>query len=33
VASQRPDQYGELMDTAVREVVYDACKFNTDFYI
>jgi enamine deaminase RidA (YjgF/YER057c/UK114 family) len=32
VASQRPDQYGELMDTAVREVVYDACKFDTDFY-
>lgn len=33
VADQNPDQYGELMDTAVREVIYDRCKFTTDFYV
>jgi hypothetical protein len=33
VAQAKYDQYGELMDTAVREVVYDRCKFTTDFYI
>lgn len=33
IASQNPDQYGELMDTAVREVIYDRCKFTTDFYV
>ena len=33
IADQKPDQYGELMDTAVREVIYDRCKFTTDFYI
>ena len=25
--------YGEVMDTAVREMVYDALGFNSDFYI
>jgi hypothetical protein len=33
VADQKQDQYGELMDTAVREEVYDRCKFTTDFYV
>ncbi len=33
VANQKQDQYGELMDTAVREVIYDRCKFTTDFYV
>jgi hypothetical protein len=33
VADQNPDQYGELMDTEVREVIYDRCKFTTDFYV
>ena len=33
IADQNPDQYGELMDTAVREVIYDRCKFTTDFYV
>ena len=33
VADQKQEQYGELMDTAVREVLYDRCKFTTDFYI
>lgn len=25
--------YGEAMDTVVREAVYDACGFKSDFYI
>ena len=25
--------YGEATDTAVREAVYDACGFETDFYV
>lgn len=25
--------YGEATDTAVREAVYDACKFETNFYV
>jgi hypothetical protein len=33
IAEQNPEQYGELMDTAVREVIYDRCKFTTDFYV
>ena len=24
---------GEAMDTVVREMVYDACNFTTDFYV
>lgn len=32
IADQKQEQYGELMDTAVREVIYDRCKFTTDFY-
>ncbi len=33
IAEQKQEQYGELMDTAVREVIYDRCKFTTDFYV
>ena len=33
VADQKSEEYGELMDTAVREVIYDRCKFTTDFYV
>jgi hypothetical protein len=33
VADQKPDLCGELMDTAVREVVYDRCGFTTEFYV
>ena len=33
IADQKSDEYGELMDTAVREVIYDRCKFATDFYV
>ena len=25
--------YGEATDTAVREAVYDACQFDTNFYV
>lgn len=32
VADANPELFGELMDTAVREVMYDRCKFTTDFY-
>jgi hypothetical protein len=33
IADSKSEQYGELMDTAVREVIYDRCKFTTDFYV
>lgn len=33
VADQKSDMCGELMDTAVREVVYDALDYDTDFYV
>jgi hypothetical protein len=33
LADSNPDQYGEVMDTAVREMVYDALGFDSDFYI
>lgn len=26
-------EFSEATDTAVREMVYDACKFETEFYI
>ena len=32
VADQNPDLCGELMDTAVREVIYHRCRFTTTFY-
>lgn len=33
IAEMKSEEYGELMDTAVREVIYDRCKFTTDFYV
>jgi hypothetical protein len=33
LADSDPDQYGEVMDTMVREIVYDACSFKSDFYV
>jgi enamine deaminase RidA (YjgF/YER057c/UK114 family) len=33
IADQNPDQYGELMDTAVREIIYDRREYTTDFYV
>lgn len=32
VATAYPDKFGEIMDTAVREMMYDRCKFTTNFY-
>lgn len=31
ISVQKPE-YGELMDTAVREVIYSRCNFTTSFY-
>ena len=33
LADSNPDLYGEAMDTVVREMVYDALRFTSDFYI
>ena len=33
LAKSDPTKYGEAMDTAVRELVYDACQFTSDFYV
>lgn len=33
LAASDPAKYGEAMDTVVREMVYDACKLTTDFYV
>lgn len=32
VLAQNP-KFAEATDTAVREAVYDACKFETEFYV
>ena len=32
IGDQKRDQYGEINDTAVREVIYDRCEFTTSFY-
>jgi hypothetical protein len=33
LAESDPTKYGEATDTMVREMVYDACQFTSDFYI
>jgi hypothetical protein len=33
IGDQKRDQYGEINDTAVRELIYSRCEFTTDFYI
>ena len=33
LAKRFPNDFGEAMDTAVRECVYDKLGFNTNFYI
>ena len=33
LAKSDPERYGEANDTFVREMVYDACGFTSDFYI
>lgn len=32
LANSNPELYGEAMDTEVREQVYSALNFNTNFY-
>ncbi len=32
IGDQKRDQYGEINDTAVREMIYSRCNFTTDFY-
>ena len=32
IGDQKRDQYGEINDTAVREMIYSRCKFTTSFY-
>ena len=33
VTLSKIEKFGEATDTAVREMVYDACGFDCDFYI
>jgi predicted homoserine dehydrogenase-like protein len=33
LAKSDPTKFGEATDTMVREMVYDACQFTSDFYI
>lgn len=33
LAESDPERYGEAMDTVVREMVYDAYQFTSDFYV
>lgn len=33
LAERFPNDFGEATDTAVRECVYDALGFDTDFYV
>lgn len=32
IGDQKRDQFGEINDTAVRELIYSRCEFTTDFY-
>ena len=32
IGDQKRDQYGEINDTAVREMIYSRCGFTTSFY-
>ena len=32
IGDQKRDQYGEINDTAVRELIYSRCEFTTPFY-
>ena len=33
VAKMKSEEYGEILDTAVREEIYERCEFTTDFYV
>jgi len=32
IGEQKRDEYGEINDTAVRELIYSRCEFTTNFY-
>jgi hypothetical protein len=32
IGDQKREQFGEINDTAVREMIYSRCEFTTDFY-
>ena len=32
IGDQKRDEFGEINDTAVRELIYSRCNFTTDFY-
>ena len=32
IGDQKRDQFGEINDTAVREMIYSRCEFTTPFY-
>ena len=33
IGAQKSEQYGEINDTAVREMIYSRCNFTTEFYV
>jgi hypothetical protein len=33
IGDQKSEQYGEINDTAVREMIYSRCEFTTEFYV
>ena len=33
IGDQKSEQYGEINDTAVREMIYSRCNFTTEFYV
>lgn len=33
IGDQKSEQYGEINDTAVREMIYGRCNFTTEFYV
>jgi len=32
IGDQKSDQFGEINDSAVREMIYSRCEFTTTFY-
>jgi hypothetical protein len=33
IGDQKSEQFGEINDTAVREMIYSCCNFTTEFYV
>ena len=33
IGDQKSEQFGEINDTAVREMIYSRCNFTTEFYV